>query len=180
MAHRIRKQPPSLPRSLAGRGKRQCHLHARLSCFEHPQKCLQERGNPGSFCRQRCRGPGELGELAGAGGASQRAAYRSRNLELGDAKGRRRNNCLVSLVSVYPGGGGPHERTTCNLISGSYRVNGARFCSGARAPMRRGREAYRWRFASYGNGKWFRYVWLDGWLAGGPDMWSDTRVSGVR
>ena len=24
--------------------------------------------------------------------------------------------------------------------------------------------AYR-RFASYGNGKWFRYVWLDGWLA---------------
>ena len=25
--------------------------------------------------------------------------------------------------------------------------------------------AYR-RFASYGNGKWFRYVWLDGWRAG--------------
>ena len=129
----------SRPRSLVGRGKwkrrRQCHLRARLSCYEHPQKFLQGRGNPGSFCRQRCRG--ELGELAGA--SSERAAYRNRYLALGDAKGRRRNNCLVSLVSVYPGGGGPHERTTCNLISGSYRVNGARFCSGARVPMRRGR-----------------------------------------
>ena len=54
------------------------------------------RGNPGSLCRQRRRREfGERGRM-----------YRSRNLALRDAKGRRRNHCLVSLVSVYPGARG--------------------------------------------------------------------------
>ena len=58
-------------------------------------------------------------------------------------------------------------------------MNGAAGFASVAARADEAREAYR-RFASYGNGKWFRYVWLDGWLLDWPDMWSDTRVSGVR
>ena len=87
---------PGLARWLGEEAKWQCHLRACLSCFERPQN--------GS-------GAGERESWLVVSTAAQKGiwrarAYRSRNLALRDAKGRRRNHCLVSLVSVYPGARG--------------------------------------------------------------------------
>ena len=126
---------PGLARWLGEEEKWQCHLRACLSCFKRPQN--------GS-------GAGERESWLVVSTAAQKGiwrarAYRSRNLALRDAKGRRGAIIVLSRLSRFtPARAGgvrpfacPQERTTCYLISavalsGRCGVSGARYCSYAR------------------------------------------------